>query len=343
MKKIFSICSLLFLCSTIHAQDFTFSQFYEKPLLRNPSLAGVFDGDLRVTGIYRNQWQSVTVPYNTSGASVEVKFPVGKGNDYLTVAMQMTNDVAGDIKLKRTQILPVINFHKSLNDEYNSYLSLAFMAGNVSSRFDPSKLQLNDQFINGVFNPSNPTMQSFSKTSINYWDLGAGLTYSKDLGESTSFYIGASLFHLNKPKVAFYTNNANSTTLKNKLSINAGLTTPTSDYNRLLFYADYFIQSGNKQFLGGLLYGFDLLQHYESEDKISIYTGAFYRWGDALIPVVKLNYYKLALGISYDINVSKLTTASQARGGFEVSASYRTQLNIRNSGAEKMRCVKFTL
>jgi hypothetical protein len=110
-----------------------------------------------------------------------------------------------------------------------------------------------------------------------------------------------------------------------------------------LFYADYFIQSGNKQFLGGLLYGFDLLQHYESEDKISIYTGAFYRWGDALIPVVKLNYYKLALGLSYDINVSKLAKASQARGGFEISASYRTQLNIRNSGAEKMRCVKFTL
>lgn len=343
MKFLLFLCTSLLCCINNYAQDFTFSQFYEKPLLRNPSLAGVFDGDLRVTGIYRNQWQSVTVPFNTSGASVEVKFPVGKGNDFLTVAMQMTNDVAGDIKLKRTQILPVINFHKSLNDEYNSYLSLAFMAGNVSSRFDPSKLQMNDQFVNGSFNPGNPTMQSFSKTSINYWDLGAGLTYSFDFGESSSLYFGASLFHLNKPKVSFYANNANSTTLHNKLSLNAGLTTPTSDYNRLVFYADYFMQSGNKQFLGGILYGFDLVEHYDSEEKISLYTGGFYRWGDALIPVVKLNYYKLAVGLSYDINVSKLTTASQARGGFEISASYRTQLNIRNNGAEKMRCVKFTL
>jgi len=325
------------------AQDFAFSQFYEKPLLRNPSLAGVFDGDLRVSGIFRNQWQSVTVPYQTSAASAEVKFPIGGANDYLTLGLQFTNDVAGDIKLKRSQILPVLNFHKSLNEEYDSYLSLAFMAGSVSSQFDATKLQLNDQFVGGSFDPNNPTQQVFKATGINYWDMATGLTYSMGYGDmnSNTFYIGASLFHLNKPKVAFYTANNETTILKNKFTINAGLTTQTSDYNRLVLFADFYNQGGNNQVIGGALYGIDLVQHYDSDEKVSLYAGAFYRWKDALIPVVKLSFYRLNIGLSYDVNTSQLKTASQSRGGFELSASYYAKLRIRNEGAEKVRCVKF--
>ncbi len=331
---------MVFITTQSNAQDFSFSQFYEKPLLRNPALAGVFDGDIRVIGIFRNQWQSVTIPYQTSGASVETKFSIGNADDYLTLGLQMTNDVAGDIKLKRTQLLPVINFHKSLNQDYDSYLSMAFMAGNVSSQFDASKLQLDDQFVNGSFNANNPTMQMFNRTSVNYWDLSAGLSYSMSFGESGSFYVGASMFHVNQPKVGFYTNNE-TTTLSNKFTINTGLTTPTGENNRLVFFADYYSQAKNKQVIGGALYGIDLFQYYDSEDKLTLYLGGFYRWKDAFIPIVKLDVYKFSLGMSYDVNTSQLKTASQSRGGFELAASYRSKLNIRAAGAEKMRCVKF--
>jgi type IX secretion system PorP/SprF family membrane protein len=341
MKRILFFL-LLVTTSGLHAQDFSFSQFYEKPLLRNPSLAGVFDGDIRVSGIFRNQWQSVTVPYQTSAASAEVKFGIGGANDYLTAGLQMTNDVAGDIKLKRTQLLPVINFHKSLNEDYDSYLSLAFMAGSVSSQFDATKLQLDDQFQNGAFNPNNPTQQVFKNTSVNYMDLAAGLTYSMGFGEmnSNTFYVGASIFHLNKAKVGFYANNE-TTTLQQKFTLNTGLTTQTGEYNRLVFFVDYYKQGGNYQVMGGGLYGIDLLQHYDSDEKITLYAGGFYRWKDALVPVIKLNLYRLNIGLSYDVNTSQLKTASQSRGGFEVSASYYAKLRIRNEGAEKMRCIKF--
>jgi len=341
IKKILLNFLLIFSITNVFAQDFTFSQFYEKPLLRNPALAGVFSGDIRVTGIYRNQWQSVTVPYKTSAASAEIKFPIGKANDYLTVGFQMTNDAAGDINLKRTQLLPVVNFHKSLNEDYDSYLSLAFSGGLVSSQFDPGKLQMNDQFVNGAFNPNNPTMQTFSRTSVNYWDLSVGLVYSMSIGEDANFYVGGSLFHLNKPKVAFYSNNE-TTVLKNKFTINTGLTLPTSYYNRLVLFADYYTQAGNRQFLLGGLFGFDIMQFYDSDDKVTMYLGGFYRWNDAIIPIVKLDFYKLSVGLSYDVNMSQLKTASQWRGGFELSASYKAKLNIRGAGAEKMRCVKFT-
>jgi hypothetical protein len=54
--------------------------------------------------------------------------------------------------------------------------------------------------------------------------------------------------------------------------------------------------------------------------------------------VVKLDYYNLAFGLTYDVNISKLKSASKGRGGFEATLSYSNFLNIRNSSSEKVRC-----
>ena len=74
-KILLLIIALQFAYAAI-AQDIGFSQFYDQPLLRNPALAGIFTGDIRLTASYRNQWQSVTEPYRTFGLSSEIKLPV---------------------------------------------------------------------------------------------------------------------------------------------------------------------------------------------------------------------------------------------------------------------------
>ena len=48
--------AILLFAKNIYAQDLHFSQFYEAPLIRNPALAGLFDGDVNVQLVYRNQW-----------------------------------------------------------------------------------------------------------------------------------------------------------------------------------------------------------------------------------------------------------------------------------------------
>ena len=112
-----------------HSQDINFSQFYELPMLRNPALAGIFAGDIRVTAGYRNQWQSVTTPYQTQALGAELKFSLGQNTyDFITLGLQLTNDQAGDSKLSKTQIFPVLNFHKSVNGEKDSYIPAAIMA-----------------------------------------------------------------------------------------------------------------------------------------------------------------------------------------------------------------------
>src|SRR4030095_3092258 len=101
----------------VKAQDIHFSQFFEAPLLRNPSLAGIFTGDIRVQGVYRDQWNSFTNAYRSGSFNVEYKMPVGKSDDFITTGLQILYDKAGTVSLTTTHILPAINYHKSLNSE----------------------------------------------------------------------------------------------------------------------------------------------------------------------------------------------------------------------------------
>src|ERR1700733_7808210 len=77
------ITSMIMYTSYCFSQDIHFSQFFETPLLRNPALAGIFSGDLRIQGVYRTQWNSITVPYQTASLNGEYKQPIGHSDDYI--------------------------------------------------------------------------------------------------------------------------------------------------------------------------------------------------------------------------------------------------------------------
>lgn len=338
MKRIFFIYSFAFFSTIGYGQDFTFSQFYEMPLLRNPALAGVSNTDIRINAAYRSQWGSVTIPYQTQALSVEVRFPIGNANDFLTTGVQITNDLAGDSKLGRIQLLPVIAFHKSLNDE-SSYLSFAVMGGLVQSHFDPTKLTFDDQFQNGSFDPGNSTQQVFTNTSLTYGDLATGLSFSTITANDVKVYVGVAGYHFLKSKVSFY--NQENTILKKRYVLNAGVNLPTGDNDRAYIYGDYIMQGGNRQFLAGVLYRHNLVPDEDEDEElndVALSIGGAYRWADAFIPIIKLDIRKLFIGVSYDINISKLRSASEYRGGFELTGGFKTNLNIRgNSGGFRSR------
>jgi type IX secretion system PorP/SprF family membrane protein len=337
MKAFLTTFILLLIACTAGAQDINFSQFYELPLLRNPALAGSYKGDFRATAAYRSQWASVTTPYVTEALGVEMKFAANPSSDnYFSIGMQITNDVAGDSKMGRTQLLPVFAFHKSLSAEKDSYLSLGFMGGPVQNRFDPTKIQFEDQYINGSYSAANPTQQVFKNTNVTYMDASVGLVYSSTINNNVKYYVGGSYFHLTKPKMA-YDKSKQDIRLPQKVMINAGISGPLSDDNQLIIYADYFQQDSYTQMQGGFMFRHDLVREDEDE-AISISAGTFIRWNDAVIPVLKLDYYNMGIGITYDANISKLKAASNMRGGYEITLSYRNFLNIRNSSLEKVRC-----
>jgi hypothetical protein len=54
----------------------------------------------------------------------------------------------------------------------------------------------------------------------------------------------------------------------------------------------------------------------------AVALGGFYRTKDAYILVANMDYRSFNVGVSYDINLSKLVAATNNRGGFEISVIY---------------------
>ena len=314
------------------AQDIHFSQFFEAPLLRNPSLAGIFTGDIRVQAVYRDQWNSVTNAYKTGSFNAEQKMPIGKGDDFVTMGLQVLYDKAGTIGWTTTHVLPALNYHKSLSSDHNRYLSLGFMGGWVQRRFDPSKATTNSQYDNGGLG------ENFSNTQYNYIDGSVGMSYNSNLGENSSnnYFIGAAYHHFNRPKQTFFYRNAG-IELHPKWVFSAGLKLGITDYAYMTLQADHSMQGGFKETIGGAMYGLKLGDDPDNP-LYTIHAGAFLRWNDALIPVVKIDYHPFSVAFSYDANISKLRTSSYGRGGFEISISYT---GFRKSVGEYLLCPKF--
>lgn len=342
---LFIACQLV---STVFSQDVGFSQFYDQPLLRNPALAGIFTGDIRLTASYRNQWQSVTVPYRSFGLSSEIKMPANiTPDDNVTIGLQLIRDIAGTSEFSTMQILPAVNYSLPLSAESNSYLSLAFMGGLMQQRFDPTKLVLNDQFLsgsNGSFSIQPFSRQVFNNTSVNYFDFSAGLSYNGVIRDDIDYFIGVGMFHLTKPKVGFY--EGNTITLNKKLALNIGLAAPTSETDQFIFYADYFKQFkerftpvGISTFQTGIMFSHDLFVLGDIQQTIT--GGLLYRLNDAIIPVIQLQLSKLVIGASYDVNIDKLAVAARNRGGFELVISYRDFLNSNQKERRQVLCPKF--
>ncbi|NLR56731.1 PorP/SprF family type IX secretion system membrane protein [Chitinophaga polysaccharea] len=343
MKTVYRILLAIIGTTTatqLYAQDIHLSQFYETPILRNPALIGIFNGDVRVQAVYRNQWNSVTIPYQTGTLSGEIKFPVGRSNDYVTTGLQLTYDRAGTSKLQSTQIFPAINYHKSLNEDKSSFLSLGFMGGYVQRQFDPSNMTFNNQYTNGRFDPAMPTGEEgkLAFKGYSYLDMGVGLSYNGVIREDVNYFIGAGYFHFNGAKISFY--NDQNIALQPKITFNAGITIPVDERVKVIAHYNQLHQGTYSEYIGGALIGYGLMNQ-GLESTRAIYGGMFLRWNDAIIPTIKIDMDKYEVAMSYDTNISQLRTASQTFGGFEISLVFKGFLNSRNSTLESLNCPRF--
>jgi type IX secretion system PorP/SprF family membrane protein len=322
----YSLLLLLLLGSAARAQDIHFSQFYETPLLRNPSLAGIFTGDYRIQTVFRDQWNSFADAYRTGSLNAECKWPVGRGSDYFTTALEVLYDKAGTAALTTTELLPALNYHKSLSNERSMYLSLGFMGGLVEKSLDLSKVTTNSQYNGTAYDPALPNGETILTPNVRYLDGSLGISFNTSFGpdNQNTMYAGFAYHHLNRPKNSFYKNPT--IELDPKYVFSAGVKSVINDYSFFTFYADYSRQGSAVETIGGVLYSYKLGNDPDYNPYI-FSLGGMFRWNDALAPVVKLEMSSFTVGLSYDVNVSQLNTVSNSRGGFELSLSYSGLLN----------------
>jgi type IX secretion system PorP/SprF family membrane protein len=328
---IFILCMQILL----KAQDIHFSQFFETPLLRNPALAGIFTGDYRIQMVYRDQWRSVTDGYKTGSLNGEYKLPIGKADDFVTVGGQVLFDRAGTAALTQTSLMPVLNYHKSLNSEQNRYLSLGFMGGIVNRSFDRSKITTDNTYTGGIDG------ETIIAPNYTYLDGSVGMSYNSNLSSNPedNFYLGVGYHHFTKPKNSFFRDP--SIQLKPKWVASAGFRFGVTDYSYITIQADHSMQEKYQETMAGAMYGVKLGPELDNPWYV-LHGGVFLRWNDALIPVIKLDHSGFSFAFSYDVNISKLKTASLGRGGFELSLSYiGFSKNLDKSSLNSTLCPRF--
>lgn len=326
-------CSMQMVACNLFAQDIHFSQFFETPLYRNPALAGIVDGDYRVQSVYRSQWNSVANAYRTGSLNAEYKMPV-KNDDYLTIGMQVFYDKAGSTGLTTTHILPALNYHKSLSQDRNVYLSMGFMGGLVQRSVDRTKMTTSSSYQTGIDGESRLVPQ------YKYVDGSAGVSLNTQLGhnEMNNLVLGVALHHFNKPKNSFF--NDHNIVVQSKWVYSADVKLAINEASFVSIYNDHVRQGSYAETISGMMYGLKIGPYTETPDYI-IQMGAFLRWNDALIPAIQVDYKPFAVSLSYDVNISRLAAASRGRGGYEFSLKYVGFLNRDHSSANAVRCPRF--
>lgn len=336
-----AILPALLISASAGAQDIHFSQFFETPLLRNPSLAGIFAGDMRIQGVYRSQWGSVTVPYKTGSFNLEYKKPIGQGDDFITTGLQLVYDKAGTTNFTTTNLLPAVNYHKSLGSDKSTYLSLGFMGGLVQRRIDRSKMTTNSQYDGSGYNPALADGETFINDNFSYLDGSVGMTFNSAISPDRpqdNYFIGVAFHHFNRPKNSFYSRP--DIELSPKWVYSTGVRFGVSETSYVTIQADHTIQGPSKETIAGALYSVKIGEDYEHPD-YTVHFGGFLRLQDAIIPVVKLDYNPFSVALSYDVNVSQLKTASQGHGGMELSVTYVGFFDRDNSSKNAIRCPTF--
>jgi type IX secretion system PorP/SprF family membrane protein len=336
MKSVLSAILLLSLCTTLRAQDPHFSQFFSSPLTLNPALTGRFDGNFRIAGNYRNQWPTINNAFTTATASFDMPIMANRLPEYDTwgVGIMGLNDRSGNKILNNNFVSVSTAYHKGLDENGYHQLTVGFQGTFASKRLDVTRADFEDELTALGFTGVTSEVFNNSQVAVNYFDLNTGIMYAGTTNSYNSFYLGASVYHINRPKESFQGGNF---LLNPRVTIHGGGYTPIGQFKMLHASFIHQRQAGAVETVAGAAMSFNV--NYDEENPIDLYGGMWYRFNDALIPYVGLEFSGIRLGFSYDFNTSSLKTASNGRGGTEISLIYVSK--PADKTARKTNCPKF--
>lgn len=330
MKRIYIIVFISMIGGSTVAQDIHFSQFYQAPLQMNPALAGAFSGSQRFHLNYKNQWASIGSPFTTYAGAFDM--PIGRDtwkNAFMGIGAHVYSDKAGDSNMGTLYAALSASGHVNMGDGH--FISTGIQVGYVQRSISYDALRWDNQFSNGSFDPSLPTGESAWNTKHSFFDMGAGIswTYAKEdamisSGNALKINAGIAAYHFHGPKQSF--REFVSDTLHTRWLVHAGAKIGiTNTRYAIQPVVRYMMQGKLKEIMAGALIGLHLKEEskYTGAFKdIWVSVGAYYRVGDALIPTLQLDMGPYFLGISYDVNLSDLTVATNGKGGVEIAARY---------------------
>ena len=325
-KTLFLIC---FFCqlSLIKAQDPHFTMYKFQPMYQNPALTGSFSGDLRVNLNHRQQWATVSEPYTTSHFSVDGCVRRTETAQFCIGAF-IIDDRAGASDFRQLQ--PSLNMSAAIRVGEKSSIAAGIGAGVFSQSIHSGDLMWASQYNGMNYDPALSSGESIEGLSSTKFDVHAGMAF-KFQTESTNMSsndgvkgeFGISAFHLNQPQqVTLLTEDSKHVRLAAHAEMSIGIEATNSSVEPSFVV---LLQGTQKEFLPGI--SFRQVIREESKythfvKKSALTLGCQLRTKDAVNILTFFELNNMAIGFSYDINISDFSKATNGTGAFEFAIRY---------------------
>jgi type IX secretion system PorP/SprF family membrane protein len=308
------------------SQDIHFSNMDYSPMTLNPGLAGA-NYDLQAISNYRTQWNAVpgAAPFSTIAVSADMRLNPNKrqrsGN--IALGINFFNDQAGVNRISTNNVALSLAYHLFVGDK--STVGLGLQSGFGQRTLDAANGMWGSQYDGLTYNAALPSGENLGSPSFSFLDAGAGFVYTYGSDESrmrandnVKVNAGYAVFHVNRPNFSF-TGGDDNLYMRHSIFANASIGVGSTNYA---------IEPGVYTQLQGpsaeILMGSDIRVLLKEGSKVtgniqrtSVAMGVYYRNRDAVVSRIMFNYAGMAIGFSYDFNISSLTEVTNARGGAE--------------------------
>lgn len=305
----------------MQAQDIHLTQFYTNQQNLNPGMVGMYDGAYRAVGNYRHQWPEINKAITTGLVGFDKKFFFFK--DEIDAGILVANDNYSGYSLNTAKIFVTAAYKKVIRGHE---VRAGIQMGAVIRSTDLSSQTFPDQWVyqTGIFDPSLYNGEDNIKATQAFFDMNLGFAWSHQFKKFKPT-VGFSIFHINRPKDTYF--NAQAERLRTRQSVQVLVDVPiNSSFSaepKLLYMWTTKVQD--------MVLGANVKYHIKNAMIKNIYLGIMYRGGfgrnsDAVAPVAGFHIKNFDVGLSYDFNVSKLSTQSNLKTTFELSLIYTAPL-----------------
>ncbi len=323
--KLFIIIILCCFYSKLRAQDPVFTQYFLVPETLNPGFSGFMETTYAGI-IHREQWPDLDLKIDTDYAFVNTWNESANSGFGISVLNQRENATNYNF----AQVNANYAYKVKISDDWDFRPAIEVGFGLKSFAF--KNLLLKDQ-INirtGNINASSidPVL---GNDKIVFFDFSAGMVFNIE-----KMWIGLSMKHLNKPNISFATNG--NLPLNTFFSLSTGYEFLLADYIDVVFFpyatkmfvTSNYMQQGRynrldigasilfeKMFFGAAAVTNPSKNGINSQllTSVNFFTG--------------LQYDHLRLGLSYDVNTSKI---GRTGGIYELSLTYQFNLDKKCFG-----------
>lgn len=297
------------------AQDTQFSMYDASEVVLNPALAGTDkESKLRAVSQYRTQYSSLGNNYITTSISVDKPII----DERWGAGVYLFHNDASNI-FKETSFIVSGSYDVLDPGQDVHHLTTGINIGFINKHLSSDEFTFDSQYENGDFNESLPSGETIARNNRFMPEVAFGVAYiNTDKNQVYRPYGGFALNHITKPNESFVTDASDNARIPIRWMLNGGCK---------LFFQNEEIEIDPKFMVMKQSSAWNILLGvtggYKINSDVKINGGFQYRFNDAIIPQLGVDYMNFTYAISYDITVSELNEFNNKRGALELMVAFR--------------------